>query len=760
MNELEAELEHLQQELAFYRDQCNQLGAQLLRAQEAQSVTQRDARRAHTVAQLVSRAYQAGAFSHDRDELAQKFLEILLATTLYNRAALFTYDRASRRFHLWHALGFPGLSPSEVLLLRSVPERLFVNSKTLPEAPIPELRAFMGVPYLLWAFEPRAEFALLLGNVSEVHTQRAFEAKDLEIAVSALEVLIHLERRAVVEDNMHKLSMAVEQSPAAVLITDARGCIEYANPTFCRMTGFRWDELVRHNIVSLHDRYPRTEPYQAMAAAMTSGQEWKGQLPSKTKDGKLYWEYTTLTPIRNPVQEITHFVIVSEDISVRKEYEEKLAYQANYDTLTDLPNRMLAFDRLEQALAAAKRNGTRVVLMVLDLDQFKLANDTLGHNLGDELLIDVARRLRTCVRESDTFARLGGDEFLVVLPGIDDVRHAERITEKLLKVFVEPFVIGEQEVYLTASIGITLYPDDGEEPNTLLRNADSAMFEAKGYGRNVYRFFTSGMNAMAAERMFLESRLRHALERNEFVLYYQPIVALDSGRIVGAEALLRWFNPDLGLVSPERFIPLAEETGLIISLGEWVLRTACRAVCAWSEAGCEPIQVAVNVSGKQFRDSGLFAAVRHALNDAGLPVERLKLEITESSLVAGDIADVVRLLSELRQQGMGLAIDDFGTGYSSLAYLKRYPLDTLKIDKSFVRDVGPAGDGNLVKAMIAMAHGLGMTVVAEGVETREQLAFLRENGCDFVQGYLFSKPVPEAEMLGLLREPPPAWQEL
>lgn len=755
MNESEAEQDHLLQELAFYRAQCNQLGAQMLRLQEEQSLTQREARRAHTVAQLVSRAYSAGEFLHNRDDIARKFLEVLQSTTLYERAVLLNFDPASRRFHLWHALGFPPGAPNELLVLRSVPERLFANSKTVPEAPIPELRAYLGVPYLLWAFEPRAGFALLIGNVSEVHTQRPFEAKDVDVVGAALEVLVQLERRSAVEENMHKLSLAVEQSPAAVLITDAGGRIEYVNPTFCKMTGFRWDELARQSLGNLQSRYPSTEQHQAMASAMASGQEWKGQLPSKTKQGKLYWEYTTLTPIRNPVQEVTHYLIVSEDISVRKEYEEKLAYQANYDTLTDLPNRMLAFDRLAQALAAAKRASSRVVVMLLDLDQFKLINDSIGHQTGDEILIEAARRLRGCVRESDTIARLGGDEFLVVLQGVEDVRHAERIAEKIHAVFGQTFAVAEQELFLTVSIGITLFPDDGEDPNTLLRNADSAMFEAKGYGRNAYRFFTPDMNVQAAERVFLESRLRHALERNEFLLHYQPIIDTATGRIVGAEALIRWFNPELGLVPPDRFIPLAEETGLIIAIGEWVLNTACQELSQWPCVGNDPLQLAINVSGRQFRDCGLFAAVRKALVQANLPAQSIKLEITESTLVGGDVRDVVRQLQELRAEGMGLAIDDFGTGYSSLSYLKRYPLDTLKIDKSFVRDVTMDGDdAALVKAMIAMAHGLGLKVVAEGVETEAQLKFLKAHDCDFVQGFLFSKPLPEAEMSSLLTDDP------
>ncbi|MBI2380150.1 MAG: EAL domain-containing protein [Gammaproteobacteria bacterium] len=753
MSETDEDQKALKQELEFYRQQCNHLGAQMLRLQEEQSLTQRDARRAHTVATLVSRAYKAGEFLHDRNEIAVRFLEILLATTLYDRAVLFRFEPASNRFHLWHALGFPAGQPGQLLVLRALPERLCANSRTLPEAPIPELRAYLGLPYLLWAFEPRAEFALLLGNGSEVHTQKPFESKDVEVAATALEVLIHLERRAQMEENMHKLSLAVEQSPASVLITDAAGRIEYANPTFARMTGYRWDEVVGHGIASLQARYPATEQHNALAVAIARGEEWKGQLPSKTKQGKLYWEFTTLTPIRNPVQEITHYLLVSEDISVRKEYEERLTYQANYDALTDLPNRMLAFDRLAQALANGRRAGSKVVLIMVDLDQFKLANDTLGHLAGDELLIESAQRLRTCVRESDTVARLGGDEFLVVLPNIEDERHAERIAEKIHRAFSQPFGSQDKELFLTASIGITVFPDDGDEPNALLRNADSAMFEAKGFGRNSYRFFTPRMNVLAAERVFFESRLRHAVERKELMLHYQPIIEPETGRIHSVEALLRWFNPEVGLVPPDRFIPLAEETGLIVEIGAWVLHAACKELRRWRDAGAAPIQVAVNVSGRQFRDGGLFDTVRSALTEAGLPANALKLEITESSLVGGDVQEIARLLGELREEGMGLAIDDFGTGYSSLSYLKRYPLDTLKIDKSFVRDVNTdADDANLVVAMIAMAHGLGLQVVAEGVETEEQLAFLRRYDCDFVQGYLYSKPLPGSDLFNFLQQ--------
>ena len=439
------------------------------------------------------------------------------------------------------------------------------------------------------------------------------------------------------------------------------------------------------------------------------------------------------------------------DVTERTRAEQEIHQLANYDILTGLPNRNLLHDRLQQAIIQAGRSQNSVGVLFLDLDRFKGINDSLGHRAGDQLLRTVAERLRVCVRESDTLSRIGGDEFVIILSMVSDEDGISSAATKVLGIISEPFVIEGQELYLTASIGIAVYPNDGSDVQTLLKHADLAMYQAKDLDRNNFQFFSSDLNVKVMERMVLENSLRKALDRNEFQLYYQPQIDVQTGAVVGFEALLRWLHPELGMISPDKFIPLAEETGLILSIGEWVIRTACKQIKAWQESGLPPARMAVNLSGRQFR-SRLDDVVAAILLETGLDARWLELELTESILMR-NAAENLQLLQALAAMGCSLSIDDFGTGYSSLSYLKHFPLGRLKIDRSFVRDITTNPDDMAIaKIIIDMAHNLNLQVTAEGVEDHDQFALLKNYGCDEMQGFLFSKPVPADKAAQLLRD--------
>ncbi|CCQ75383.1 bifunctional diguanylate cyclase/phosphodiesterase [Magnetospira sp. QH-2] len=451
--------------------------------------------------------------------------------------------------------------------------------------------------------------------------------------------------------------------------------------------------------------------------------------------------------------------------------QEQLTHKANFDDLTGLPNRLLAMDRLEQALGVARRYEQKVALMLLDMDNFKTVNDTLGHNYGDQLLIEISKRFGDCLRDSDTVARIGvepdaqgdgtgpdtvarigGDEFMVILPHMDHVTDTDIVARKILEACAAPFDINGHEIFITTSIGITIFPQDGQSAVALLANADNAMYEAKRIGRNGRCFFKGEMNARVRERHMIESQLRYAMEKEELSLAFQPLIDIPTGETIAFEALLRWRNPDLGQVGPDRFIPVAEGTGLIIPIGDWVLHEACMAAARLAKGLGRPIRAAVNVSVRQFRGGAIMKSVERALADSGLAPEHLDLEITESLLIE-DSDEIARLLRRLRNKGIRISIDDFGTGYSSLGYLKRFPVDILKMDKSFMSGITKNDeDRALARAVLSMAHSLGLEVVAEGIEDADQLAFLSANDCDIGQGYYFNCPVPEQELLNFARQ--------
>jgi diguanylate cyclase (GGDEF)-like protein len=436
----------------------------------------------------------------------------------------------------------------------------------------------------------------------------------------------------------------------------------------------------------------------------------------------------------------------------RRQAEERVRHLAHYDELTGLPNRSMFNEQLARALTLARRYSKPLAVLFIDLDRFKIINDTLGHDAGDRVLTEIAERLHGCLRDSDTVGRLGGDEFVVLIEELPEPMHVAAVAQKILAAVAAPFILEAQEFHVTASIGISTYPEDSEDISTLLKNADIAMYRAKEQGKNNYQFYSAQMNVHSIERLALESNLRRALERNEFLLYYQPKIDISSGRVTGVEALIRWQQPGKALLAPGQFIPLAEETGLIVPIGEWVLKTACARCKLWQKQGLQPLRVAVNLSARQFAHESLLQDVARILTQTGLDPSFLELEITES-MVMHKPEQAVALLNELKAMGIHLSIDDFGTGYSSLNYLKRFPIDSLKIDRLFIRDIpADTDDAAITRAIISMAHSLRLKVIAEGVETAEQLRFLREHGCDEMQGYHFSPPLPEEQVIGLLQQ--------
>ncbi|MDO8607594.1 MAG: EAL domain-containing protein [Phaeospirillum sp.] len=553
-------------------------------------------------------------------------------------------------------------------------------------------------------------------------------------------------------DEVRKTSMVIRQSPTSVVITDRSGIIEYVNPKFTETTGYRPDEAIgkRPSILESGDASP--EMHQELWDTITSGNEWRGTFQNRRKDGTLVWEQALISPIRDSSGAITNFVAITEDITLHREYEARLEWQANYDSLTGLPNRMLVLDRLGQAMALANRNNGQIAVMLVDLDRFKAVNDTMGHDAGDEVLRQVAKRLLIEQRQADTVARVGNDEFVMVLSDASESHSPQAVAARICERLEAPFIIGGDEIFISASIGIAIFPGNGVTAQDLLRSATAAIPSADAEGRGGWRFFTPELDASARRRLAIEANLRHALAQGEFQVYYHPLVDVPSGRILAAEALLRWTSSELGPVMPDHFIPIAEETGLIVSIGAWVIETVCRDMAQWAKQGLPPVRVAINVSSRQLADRALLDVVGNALGAHGVAAGLLELEVTER-LLLDQSPHTLTLLGDLKGMGLRFSIDDFGTGYSSMSYLTSFPFDVLKIDRSFISKVTEhSQDKALTQAIIAMAHSLDLEIVAEGVETAEQLAFLRANGCEFAQGYLFTRPIPVDAFAKLLKD--------
>jgi diguanylate cyclase (GGDEF)-like protein/PAS domain S-box-containing protein len=565
-------------------------------------------------------------------------------------------------------------------------------------------------------------------------------------------VVLDISARKQAEAKLVLAQQIFRNTAEGILITDAEKRILEANHGFEEITGYKLEEVVGQKLEMFESDQHDSTFHADMWNAVSRDSQWQGEIWNRRKNGEIFPEWLSISAVKDATGKVSNYVGLFTDITMRKESERRLHFLANHDALTKLPNRVLLQTRIEHALRLTQRNKTQLAILFIDLDRFKVINDTLGHQVGDVLLQQVASRLQGCLRSTDTIARQGGDEFVVLLEDFgEDENYLATVARKIMDVLVQPFTLLADEVFISASIGISVYPQDGQDMNTLLKNADIAMYRAKEQGKNTFQFYASDSNAHSFERLAMENSLRKALERKEFVLYYQPKVDLASNTIVGAEALVRWKHPDLGMVPPDQFIPLAEETGIIVPLGEWVLREACFQNRAWQDAGLPPISVAVNLSAGQFRDESLRSIIVTALVESALQPAYLELEITES-MIMNNPERAVSILQSFRKMGMQASIDDFGTGYSSLGYLKRFPVSTLKVDRSFVRDVpGDLDDEAITKAIIALAHSLNLKVVAEGVETKAQLEFLRQLNCDQVQGYIFGRPVPAQEFARLLK---------
>jgi diguanylate cyclase (GGDEF)-like protein/PAS domain S-box-containing protein len=543
---------------------------------------------------------------------------------------------------------------------------------------------------------------------------------------------------------------ALDASVNAVLITGAAASghlIEYVNPAFKRITGYDPAEVIGHDCRFLQRDDRDQEGLIAIREGLAANREVSAVLRNYRKDGALFWNQLLIAPVPDPDGKTVHHIGVINDVTELIRYQEQLEYQANYDSLTRLPNRNLLRERLQQSIA----NGTDLAVVFIDLDGFKNVNDSLGHSVGDRLLGVVAERLARCARTSDTVARHGGDEFVIVLTELVDEDALIQWMERVRAVISEPVMLEGTELYVGCSMGASLFPQDGGDVETLLKKADLAMYRAKDMGRNTFQFYQPEMNASVGARLSLERRLRRALRDGEFLLHYQPQVDIGTGRIVGMEALVRWHDPDVGLVPPSAFIPVAEESGLIGPLSEWVLREACRQNKVWQDEGLPPARVSVNLSARQFQQRDIAKLVMSILDETGLEPRYLELELTESTIMR-NAEEAVVMLNELHALGIGLAIDDFGTGYSSLSYLKRFPVDRLKIDRSFVSDIGAsADDETITSAIIALAHSLNLQVIAEGVETAAQLEFLKKRACHEMQGYFFARPLPHDAIPHLLQ---------
>jgi len=542
-----------------------------------------------------------------------------------------------------------------------------------------------------------------------------------------------------------------EQSDEAILITDAQEKIVSVNPAFTRISGYSAAEVMGETPRKFRSGRHDAAFFGKMWQRLLDTGHWQGEIWDRRKDGEIYPKWLSIGSVRNSVDEITHYFSIFTDITDRKRAEGRIHHLAYFDALTGLPNRV-QFSRLtDQALMASKRKEGFGAVLFIDLNRFKPINDTLGHVVGDKVLQETANRLRASLRGADVVCRLGGDEFAVGLFEIANREHAANVAQKLLATLDDPIVISGRELKLGAAIGISIYPEDGMDTETLLRQADIAMYRAKQTGPDGMAFFSEDMNQRAVDRLNLEAGLRRAIDRDELLLYYQPKVNVESGAIIGAEALVRWRHPERGLVPPAEFVPVAEESGLIVHVSNWVLEAACKQIRQWMDAGLPAMHIAVNLSARDFSGS-LPARVQELLERHGIGAEWLELEITEGMLMH-HTATVIAMMDEITALGVSLSLDDFGTGYSSLSYLKRFPIDTLKIDRSFVIGIpGDADDCAIAGAIIGMSKQLKHNVIAEGVETTDQLMFLKSLGCDEIQGYLFSPPVPAETFAAMVRD--------
>jgi diguanylate cyclase (GGDEF)-like protein/PAS domain S-box-containing protein len=655
----------------------------------------------------------------------------------------------------------PSLIPAWLLYNQGAPETASFEVAGNPwfmvvsQAPVPFMAAHSGSLYALLGgilsslLAAGAVYSLVSRQsvIERVSGERTSALRNDNARLSE-----DLAKRIRTEKSLRLREKVLDVSSNAILICSAEEpdyAIEYVNPAFEAITGYTAAEVVGKSLRSLQGTSQDHQNLEEISAALRDKREGHAVLRNYRKDGSGYWNDLFISPVRDDNGAIVNFMVAQYDISAVMRYEAELEFQARHDALTGLANRNLLTERLERAIANARHGKTELWVVFVDLDRFKFVNDTLGHEAGDALLKTLADRLKLAVREADTVARMGGDEFVLVLPEGNGRVAGLQVIQDIMDAIATPLLIQSHEFYLTCSIGIAAYPSDGGTAETLTKHADIAMYRAKELGRNTYQFYTSTMSERTLQRLEIEADLRHALERGQFSLHYQPQIDLSSGAIFGMEVLLRWNHPLHGIIAPSRFIALAEDMGLIIPVGAWALRAACEQTRAWQLAGHGDLRVAVNLSPRQFTQKGLAQSIAAILSETGLEARFLELELTES-MVMTDVDHAITILRDLKQLGVQIAIDDFGTGYSSLSYLRRFPIDVLKIDQSFVADITLEEDGAaIVRTIISLAHSLRLQVVAEGVETMEQLAYLRAHGCDQAQGYLFSRPVaaPEFETL-------------
>ncbi|BCK88089.1 hypothetical protein MIZ01_1889 [Sideroxyarcus emersonii] len=566
-----------------------------------------------------------------------------------------------------------------------------------------------------------------------------FHRKLLEIGASIVGIALE---RSKTQESLRLFEKVYDGSEEGFMITDLNQRILSVNRAFCKVLGYEPEEVIGETPRKLASGHHDKSFYSAMWESIEVFGHWRGEIWNRRKNGEVFPEWLSVSSVKDATGKTTHYVGIFSDISERKNAEAQIQYLSSHDPLTDLPNRILFKDRLENALAHAERTQSRVALLTVDLDNFKLFNDSLGHAVGDTLLRNVAARLKNCVRATDTVSRQGGDEFLIALAELPDSDTVGTIAQHILDQVAKPLDMEGSPLSLSCSIGIAVYPDDGESYDILLKKASLALYSAKAAGRNACHFFTEQMNSDSLEHLRIAHNLRHAVQRNEFVLHYQPQIDLDSGQLIGAEALIRWNHPTEGLIPPARFISVAEQTGLIVQMGEWALNEACKQAVSWQRSDRPALMVAVNVSAVQFRRGNMEQSIRKAIAASGLDPTLLEIELTESVLLH-DMEYMLGLIKRLKEIGITLAIDDFGTGYSSLAYLKRFKADRLKIDQSFVRDMADdPDDAAIVHAIIQMGRTLNLRTIAEGVETAKQVDLLRSLECNEVQGYHFARPMP------------------
>jgi len=558
-------------------------------------------------------------------------------------------------------------------------------------------------------------------------------------------------QRELANKRLGQASIAFDTAAEGIMICDAENRITGINKGFTEITGYSEGEVLGLSPAILNAGIHSPEFFASMWASLEQTGRWRGEIRNRRKNGEIYPEWLTITVVKNEENQISHYVAVFADISEIKHSQQRLYELVNHDPLTGLPNRRLLNELLEHATKRAERENTKIALLFVDLDRFKNINDTLGHQVGDKLLKQAALRLSAAVRDSDTIARLGGDEFVVMMEFMGDIQDPATVAKKIIASIQDEFVIDNYELFIGASIGISIYPEDGRTADDLIKAADIAMYQVKNEGKNDYRFYASQLSDHARERLTLDTLLRRALERQQLEVYYQPQVSLETGSIIAAEALLRWNHPELGVVAPDKFIPLAEETGLIVQMGEWVLREAANHAMCLSQLDLPLQWIAVNVSGVQIHRSNFVDTVYGVLVETGCDPAMLELEITESAIMR-NVEYVIDVCKQLKTMGVRLALDDFGTGYSSLSYLKKFPLDKLKIDQSFVHDLPEdAEDAAIASAIIALGHNLGLGIIAEGVERIEQRDFLYARGCNEAQGYLYGRPVSFEELVTLLK---------